>query len=442
MTDATPPRAPAPHPGGLPDHLGVQPEDPVQTAAHATPDAATQASVVRMAHGSNPLPRKAFFSDSADRYLFLLFAGIGIVLICLMKLGFAITGLVTAIPPTAILVLYAAAVWRQQYFRLHPDRLGDNCYYMGFIFTLTSLSVALIQLEDASADLRANLLETLIGNFGIALSSTIVGIALRVFFIQFRREVEDEEQLVRQDLQAKSAMLRDNLGLAVSDLESFRLRVVQVLDEQVISVATRFAAVQNELVAKAEATSVIFATVQADMTGRSHDVSAAMLDSAKILGDNTAKIAAELRGLITRIDRIEAPPDLLVRHLAGAESRITSLTEALSGYAMQDSKRAAAFEAATTALLAQLSVFADTSKFARLDATAGDLQQRFDTLTKAVGAYHLAIEGLTAHATSEQSALAGIRETMQQDARNSAEASHLLQDTLSEIARGIAAKLG
>lgn len=54
---------------------------------------------------------------------------------------------------------------------LRLDRLGDNFYYLGFIYTLASLSAALVEL-------RTGINSTaILGAFGVALITTIVGIA-------------------------------------------------------------------------------------------------------------------------------------------------------------------------------------------------------------------------------------------------------------------------
>ena len=63
-----------------------------------------------------------------------------------------------------------------------PEEEGDNVYYLGLLFTLISLMFTLLELFGADADGERNAQEILVllENFGIALTSTIVGIAGRV----------------------------------------------------------------------------------------------------------------------------------------------------------------------------------------------------------------------------------------------------------------------
>ena len=65
------------------------------------------------------------------------------------------------------------------------EQTGDNCYYLGFLFTLSSLSSSLINLYSVENDPNfGGLLE----DFGVAVSSTIAGIAVRVILHQLRTE--------------------------------------------------------------------------------------------------------------------------------------------------------------------------------------------------------------------------------------------------------------
>src|SRR6266404_1385649 len=144
----------------------------------------------------SPLHRKGFYSDKFDKYLFLSFAILGFVIIATAKF-FGIPGLLMAVASLWLLGAYAFLAFQLDGFKANPEGLGDNCYYMGFLFTLGSLSAALVALERETASGRGDLLEALIGSFGVALFSTIGGITLRVFFMHMRREIVDLEQKLR-----------------------------------------------------------------------------------------------------------------------------------------------------------------------------------------------------------------------------------------------------
>ena len=86
----------------------------------------------------------------------------------------------------AAVVIIGLAGW--MYHREYTDAqdrqiAGDNLYYLGLLFTLISLILALLQLFvldiQANVNDRAN---ELIGNFGVALFSTVAGIFARILF--------------------------------------------------------------------------------------------------------------------------------------------------------------------------------------------------------------------------------------------------------------------
>ena len=110
---------------------------------------------------------------------------------------------------------------------MRPDRLGDNFYYLGFIYTLASLSAALIQLRYSPQ------FEDLLGNFGIALVTTVVGVAGRVLFVQMRGEIDEVEERVRRDLVSASADLRAQLVISLREFETFHTGILQASNEAV-----------------------------------------------------------------------------------------------------------------------------------------------------------------------------------------------------------------
>src|SRR5262245_59364764 len=124
-----------------------------------------------------------------------------------------------------LMLIYGSIAYRIPLVRLRLDRLGDNFYYLGFIYTLASLSAALVELR--SGIYTSAILEA----FGIALVTTIVGIAGRVIFVQMRSEIDDVEQVIRQDILEASTHLKGQLSAALNDLDTFRTGVRQATND-------------------------------------------------------------------------------------------------------------------------------------------------------------------------------------------------------------------
>lgn len=70
-----------------------------------------------------------------------------------------------------------------------PEEEGDNVYYLGLLFTLVSLMFTIVELfgGDTDAERDADNIRALLENFGIALTSTVVGIAGRVAVQNWQR---------------------------------------------------------------------------------------------------------------------------------------------------------------------------------------------------------------------------------------------------------------
>src|SRR6202161_4707634 len=106
--------------------------------------------------------------------------------------------------PVLVMIGYAVLLGARL-FRLRDDQSGDNLYYMGFLFTLTSLGVSLYQFS------ASNAAEEIVQNFGIAIGSTIAGVGLRVIFNQMRRDPVEVERTMRLELAEATRRVRREL---------------------------------------------------------------------------------------------------------------------------------------------------------------------------------------------------------------------------------------
>jgi hypothetical protein len=155
---------------------------------------------------------------------FLVFIVVGAAFVVFAKFS-ELPNWFVALVPVAIMLVYAGLALFARFIRLRDDQTGDNLYYMGFIFTLTSLAVALYQFEpDIGFDV-------IVRNFGVAISSTITGIALRVIFNQMRQDPIEVEHSARQELAEASRNVRQQLDETVLAFSHFRTQTIQSLEE-------------------------------------------------------------------------------------------------------------------------------------------------------------------------------------------------------------------
>lgn len=124
----------------------------------------------------------------------------------------------------------------------------DNVYYLGLLFTLLSLVYSLVTLFllDSDGTDRAEQISDLIGSFGIALISTILGILFRILLLQIADDESEQlghpssvdnglgQQRQSVDLADAAFKLRMELTQTIADMNEFRKAIIQASNETVL----------------------------------------------------------------------------------------------------------------------------------------------------------------------------------------------------------------
>jgi hypothetical protein len=352
------------------------------------------------------IPSKGFSErfnhEWLDRWLYFILLGLGSVLIIGLKLAGAGQIMVTA-PPVLLMVGYAWLILKVERFQLPEDRAGDNLYYMGFIFTLVSLALALYLFASGDRD------ATLIVNFGVALATTIFGMGLRLLAVQMRRDPVEAGNDARTALSKTVARFTGDLEVARSELKAFQARTQQAAAD---SIAEAFAAMRacqdqhTEMVARMIAESegrqaAQAAKLAAAVSGMAaqveHSVAAmaghdkAFAASAKVLVDavgrlgtrlskQEAAIASSLEGLVDGLQAIRPDADLIDRQVAPLREATARLVAAIEQREATEQKATGGM-AATAEGLARLVPIAEALT-ARLEAV-GLAADRFNQVADA-----------------------------------------------------------
>jgi methyl-accepting chemotaxis protein len=149
-------------------------------------------------------------SSNLDGFLFVSAFTIGALWILIFRLWLNLPATVALIGPLCVLISYAVLLLKGN-FSLREDRAADNLYYLGFLYTLVSLGVGLYRYK-----IELSGVENIISDLGVGLTTTIVGLFLRIVFLQLR--VDPDE--VGED--AKVELSRA--------IESFRAQVLQLTE--------------------------------------------------------------------------------------------------------------------------------------------------------------------------------------------------------------------
>jgi hypothetical protein len=236
--------------------------------------------------------------------------------------------------PVLIMIGYAVLLGARL-FRLRDDQAGDNLYYMGFLFTLTSLAVSLYQFSAAGSA------EQIVQNFGIAIASTIAGITLRILFNQMRRDPVEVEATARMELADASRRVKRELESTILEFGYFRRMtqqaVTDALDEARESIGQSHREFTGELKKMASATNSPFEAASRrseqaldGLNGRTVqvlDVSRQLVREGEQLAKSTAKIVGAIDNLFVKLASRQTPEQIIQTELAPL---IQSLTQALN----------------------------------------------------------------------------------------------------------------
>ena len=247
----------------------------------------------------------------ADKGLFAVFALVGGLIVILLRQTQVPILIVIAIPVGFILVYATLTTTRFTFtrFRLRYDQAGDNCYYLGFIYTLISLGLALYSFNQSSVGNAREIVQ----NFGIALVTTVVGIVLRVILHQMRQDPHDVEERSRDELRAASANVVGHLQGMVKDTVSFRQMT------------------QTEI---------------KHFLYESRQVAEEYQESLKEFSSVAKSLVGQVRGLTKQVDEIEIGPDMVKQIFAPVTTSAGQSATSLDNFALATSSHGAQLEEA------------------------------------------------------------------------------------------------
>jgi ElaB/YqjD/DUF883 family membrane-anchored ribosome-binding protein len=240
--------------------------------------------------------------------------------------------------PVLIMIGYALLLGVARVFHLRDDQSGDNLYYMGFLFTLTSLAVSLYQFNaEGSA-------APIVQNFGIAIASTIAGITLRILFNQMRRDPIEVEATARMELAEASRRVKRELESTVLEFSYFRRMAQQsiadALDEvketlgntsdKLADEIKHFAATAGKPLEEASRrSSDTLDTMNEKIASTLETVSAQLVEEGDRLTRSTASIVRAIDTVVTRLAALQTPDQIIEVKLA---PMIQGLTRAVNSF--------------------------------------------------------------------------------------------------------------
>jgi hypothetical protein len=341
-------------------------------------------------------PNDAGQSSGPNVVLFMIFVAAGCAYIVLAKLK-GVEPFYVTFAPVGIMIAYALLISLARGLRLRDDQTGDNLYYMGFLFTLTSLGVSLYQFSATHAA------EEIVQNFGIAIGSTIAGIGLRVIFNQMRRDPVEVEQRMRLELAEAARRVRRELDSSVVEFGYFRRNAQQsaadsfnLMTERFDDIVAKLLASLEEVTAKLSIPVAAAARQLEDATGEATRSMGASLTA------NVGRLSAETETLSSRVVAISGALEEVAGKLNAMQTpdRVFELRlePAMQALALAADRIAAHSDAQAKSVTDALAI-ANTAAERSIDLVSA-LREDFDT-TAAANRAALEWAGAMIKATSE-----------------------------------------
>ncbi len=291
---------------------------------------------------------------------------LGCIFIAVTK-SYDFNSFVSIAVPIAIMFGYLAASWFLGKLRVHDEQTGDNLYYMGFLFTLSSLGVSLYRFGTGGTG------EEIVQNFGIAVTSTITGIALRIFYNQVRRDPTDVERAARYELTDMTRRVRSEMESVAREFADFRRVCNQMLEEGFDEIA-RQAEKNGEQVRQA------FDGMAAKAIQPVQETSEKI---AKALEGTFGRIEDRFSGIADKVDAVAISLDKANDSMGGTVSKFETQADTV---AMKLSKVVIPDEVLKTDVVTVLKVLAaSVGKFTeKAEALSAEQGNRTDKLSEAV----------------------------------------------------------
>lgn len=108
------------------------------------------------------------------------------------------------------------------------EKFADSCYYLGFIFTITSIIFSLFDLPNIGTRIQ-----DIAVRFGAAMVSTVLGLGVRVYLVSFKKDVADAIKDAEDAVLDATRKFTEQLTIALERLRDFESQVGTAAKESV-----------------------------------------------------------------------------------------------------------------------------------------------------------------------------------------------------------------
>lgn len=217
------------------------------------------------------------------------------------------------------------------------EKFADSCYYLGFIFTITSIIISLFDLQHIGTRIQD------IGvRFGAAMVSTVLGLGVRVYLVSFKKDVTEAIKDAEDAVLDATRKFTEQLTVALERLRDFEAQVdtaaktsVERVNLQVESLsknhADKLSAFFSDLTNKnQEAFTSALAEVKSSSQKLAEAVDGYSMGMRSNLASIEAKVGTFTDAVTERLKTTTFPDDYFAQHLRSPLEQLTESSAALA----------------------------------------------------------------------------------------------------------------
>lgn len=288
------------------------------------------------------------------------------------------------------LAIMAGYIWIGLHRRdtdISDEKFADSAYYLGFMFTITSIIFSLFDLPFIGTRIQ-----DIAVRFGAAMVSTVLGLFVRVYLVSFRADVADAMRNAEDALLGATQTFTERLTMAIERLQDFESRVdlaarasVERVNMQVESLsknhADKLTAFFADLTTRNQgAFTMAVEEVKNASIRLAVSVDAYSTGMKSNLASVEEKVTLFATEVTNRLQNTTFPDDYFARQL---QAPMAQLESAASGIAQQVNTACQEISKTTKVLGTSLQ---------KVQAKSGAAEQSMDSVLRLAGQQHLILE--------------------------------------------------
>lgn len=253
-------------------------------------------------------PVDPFAQLDKARKLFFGFIVIGFVIISAPTL-FNFSNLY-GVPASLAVCLYAMMAYKGQSNFMEQEVVADAIYYLGFLYTFMALLVGFLSSVGNVAAL--NIIELI----GVALMTTVVGLAIRIYLVHFQRLDLNEEQEIRQSVVQSMGLLNREINDSIEHIKNLREESVGNLTGTIDDIHN---SINNSLQDFQDGLGEQLSNVRNTVTEQMNINLTDQMDNLNhIASESVQQLSNVSANLASRINDIDIPQDLVTARINSA----------------------------------------------------------------------------------------------------------------------------